>query len=254
MNRLLEVGFEHAGHWFIDVEKLNFQLSRFSSQRNILYAFICDGEIKYIGKTIGTLKKRMSGYKNPGKDQSTNINNHQRIKELISRNVAVEIFALPDNGLLHYGQFHLNLAAGLEDDIIRVIDPEWNGGLIEYQIGGLEKNVICDEQNRIELVDSTVGSFSFILQPTYYDRGFFNVGVSDQNLIGSDGEVIEIFLGDNVVPILGSINRRANLNNTPRIMGGKPLRDWFKLNLSQMSNIFVEVLSLNAIRLKIGSD
>jgi hypothetical protein len=70
----------------------------------------------------------MSGYKTPTKTQTTNINNHRRIKDFLSLGVAVEILALPDSGLLHYGQFHLNLAAALEDAIIRVIDPEWNGG------------------------------------------------------------------------------------------------------------------------------
>jgi hypothetical protein len=75
----------------------------------------------------------MSGYKNPGKTQTTNINNHRRIKELLSDGAAVEILALPD-WLVRYGQFCLNLAAGLEDDIIRVVDPEWNGGTSEGQM------------------------------------------------------------------------------------------------------------------------
>ena len=55
--------------------------------------------------------------------QSINARNHKNIRALLERGSAVEILALPDNGLLHYGQFHLNLAAALEDDLIRVIDP-----------------------------------------------------------------------------------------------------------------------------------
>ena len=38
----------------------------------------------------------------------------------------VEIYVLPDNGLMHYGGFHLNLAAGLEDSLIRDLEPPWN--------------------------------------------------------------------------------------------------------------------------------
>jgi hypothetical protein len=38
----------------------------------------------------------------------------------------VEIYALPDNGLLRYGGFHVNLAAGLEDSIVRDLNPPWN--------------------------------------------------------------------------------------------------------------------------------
>jgi len=33
---------------------------------------------------------------------------------------------LPDNGLLHFGDFHVNLAAGLEDSIIKTLNPLWN--------------------------------------------------------------------------------------------------------------------------------
>src|SRR5690349_13211452 len=131
MNRLLEIGFEPAGHWLLDDGKLKFELSRHSTQTNILYAFVCDGDVMYVGKTICMLATRMSGYKTPGKTQTTNINNNQRILEVLARGAAVEILALPDHGLLHYGKFHLNLAAALEDDIIRKLDPVWNGGKTE---------------------------------------------------------------------------------------------------------------------------
>jgi hypothetical protein len=244
MNRLLEIGFVPAGHWLLDEDKLKYELTRHSTQKNILYAFVCDGQVKYVGKTIRALATRMSGYKTPGKTQTTNINNHRRIKELLSLGVAVEILALPDSGLLHYGQFHLNLAAALEDSIIQAVDPEWNGGAVE-------------EINLPELTPSapepslpTVGTFSFTLQPTYYRTGFFNVGVSSQQFLGADGETIELFLGSVAQPILGSINRRANMNGTPRIMGGTGLRDWFHANASEMDNIAVQVLSPTSIRLR----
>ena len=81
--------------------------------RNVLYAFVSNGEIKYIWKTTKSLKKRMYSYQNPGPTQSTNIKNNGYIKELLEANEAVDIFVLPDSGLLHYGWFHINLAAGL---------------------------------------------------------------------------------------------------------------------------------------------
>ena len=243
MNRLLEIGFVPAGHWTLENDRLKCELSRHSTQKNILYAFVCDGQVKYVGKTIRALAIRMSGYKTPGKTQTTNINNHRRIKELLSLGVAVEILALPDNGLLHYGQFHLNLAAALEDAIIRVVDPEWNGGTAETEVS-------LPGPQATELPAPIVGTFSFTLQPSYYRTGFFNVGVSSQKFLGGDGETIELFLGDAVQPILGSINRRANMNGTPRIMGGAGLRDWFNTNASEMDSVSVEVLSSTAIRLR----
>ena len=245
MNRLLEIGFQPAGHWLMDEGSLRFDLLRHSAQKNILYAFVCDGEVKYVGKTIRPLAVRLAGYRTPGKSQTTNMNNHRRIKKLLAAGVSVEIFALPDNGHLRYGQFHLNLAAGLEDDLIRVIDPEWNGGTREpaavVEVSEAESNSM--------LPSPAVGSFTFTLQPTYYRTGFFNVGASDQECIGADGETIELYLGNATEPVLGYINRRANQNRTPRIMGGAALRDWFRSNFSLKDTITVAVHSLTEIRL-----
>ncbi len=245
MNRLLEIGFEPAGHWLLERDTLKLELTRHASQANILYAFVCDGQVKYVGKTTRTLLMRMAGYKNPAKTQTTNINNNQRIRDMLAMGVVVEILALPDNGLLHYGQFHLNLAAALEDDIIKKIDPEWNGGKVEE----LQSNhsVILDDE--LNFVPSFSGMFTFRLQPTYYRSGFFNVGVTYQKYLGTDSEMIELFLGDETKPVLGTINRRANLNGTPRIMGGTRLRDWFKAQADVMDLIAVQVLSPTSIRL-----
>jgi hypothetical protein len=247
MNRLLEIGFEPAGHWVLENQALSFELVRHSSQRNVLYAFICDGHVKYVGKTVRSLATRMAGYKRPGPTQSTNIRNHARIMQVLALGAAVEILVLPDNGLLHYGKFHLNLAAGLEDDIIRLLNPEWNGGASEEITTSTTDEVVAVPGSNHGM--SSSGTFSFVLQPTYYRTGFFNVGVSSQKFFGADGETIELFLGNSQQPILGAINRHANLNGTPRIMGGAGLRDWFNANAAVSGEIIVEVLSPTAIRL-----
>ncbi len=246
MNRLLGIGFEPAGHWLLEDGILKVELIRHSARKNILYAFVCDGEVKYIGKTIRALSERMSGYKNPGRTQTTNINNQKRIKELLFSGVAVEILALPDGGLLHYGQFHLNLAAALEDSLIKVIDPEWNGGMVE---GDGDMLRTAARACAPELMATQI--FTFTLQPTYYKTGFFNVNVAESHHIGADGEQIEIYLGGASLPILGTINRRANISGTPRIMGGTGLRDWFK-NSSVLKCVTVEVYSPTSIGLKVS--
>lgn len=66
---------------------------------------------------------------------------------------------------------------------------------------------------------------------------------------GSDGEETEIHCGDSEEPILGTINRTANLNATPRIMGGKGLRDWFHRNMREMQEATISVYSPTAIRI-----
>ncbi len=80
----------------------------------------------YIGKTTRSLAKRMYGYERPGSTQLTNLRNHANLKELLAQTNAVEIFALPDHGLLQYGPFKINLAAGLEESLIKTFKPIWN--------------------------------------------------------------------------------------------------------------------------------
>jgi hypothetical protein len=252
MNRLLEIGFAPAGHWLLDGGALDYALARHSTQRNILYAFVCDGQVMYVGKAVQPLARRMTGYRRPAPTQSVNARNHKNIRALLERGSAVEILALPDNGLLHYGQFHLNLAAALEDDLIRVIDPPWNGGQVDDGIHppATPEERASDEGEGLEPAAPAVGGFTFILQPTYFAQGFFNVGVAAQRLLGQDGETLEMFLGDDPQPILGTINRRANANATPRIMGGLGLRDWFQAAATVSASISVEVQSPTSIRLR----
>lgn len=126
MNRLADMGFRRVGCWVASGARIGFSLESCSDLKNVLYAFICDGAVLYIGKTTQPLKKRMYGYQNPGPTQTTNIKGNGFIRGLVSSGKEVEIHALPDNGLLHYGGFHVNLAAGLEDSIVSTLKPAWN--------------------------------------------------------------------------------------------------------------------------------
>ena len=243
MNRLLAIGFEPAGHWLLEGEGLTFTLSRHALQRNILYAFASDGDVKYVGKTVQSLYARMGGYKHPAPSQTTNARNKARLIALLRSGAAVDILALPDNGLLHYGQFHVNLAAGLEDSIIRLLNPERNGS----------SSMPEPAANKSPLPPSSLAeravSFPLILHPTYFARGFFNVGVDHAAEFGEDAQEIEIFCGASSQPIVGLINRIANGNQTPRIMGGVGLRDWFQDQRREMQEVTVTELSRNAIRI-----
>lgn len=247
MNQLLEIGFESAGHWIVKADALHFVLTRHSTQRNVLYAFVCDGTVMYVGKTVQTLVKRMSGYRRPGSSQTTNIKNHKRIRKLIDAGAAIEILALPDSGLMHYGMFHMNLAAALEDDIIRKLDPKWNGGKVEP----VSEAAVSEVEEAVDPISISTETFAFILRRSYFRKGFFNVGVAAQENIGGDKEKIELFLGDASSPVLGMINRSANTNGTPRIMCGPILRDWFQAHGHEMQSVAVQVLSPTAIRLRV---
>lgn len=137
--RLTDIGFLPVGHWLPDGDGMFADLDSHARSRDVLYAFVVDGQPKYIGKTVRELRNRMSMYRNAGQRQSTNIRNKRLILEAMAAGSVVEIYALPDNGLLHYGGFHINMAAGLEDSLIREINPPWNGGLKEDKDGGLQQ-------------------------------------------------------------------------------------------------------------------
>ena len=187
----------------------------------------------------------------------------------------MDILALPDNGLLHYGQFHVSLAAGLEDSIISVIAPPWNHGTTSSDAApfvldpqGSEPPMLattelpryvdtgsCDpgrvlQDAAVSQSPRPIASFPLVVRKTYYKQGFFNVGVSYEDLFGSDSQEIEVFCGLAEQPIIGTINRSANNNRTPRIMGGKGLRDWFHRNMREMQEAIVTVLSPTAIRIE----
>ena len=128
--RLKSMGFRQAGCWSLvdDRLRIDFGDDELARASNFLYAFVANGHVTYIGKSTQKVRERMGGYRNPGPTQSTNIRNNERIRLARARGETVELFVLPDNGLLYYGGFHVNLAAGLEDSLIRDLAPEWNGG------------------------------------------------------------------------------------------------------------------------------
>ena len=126
LHRLENMGFRKCGEWKLDADSLKCALSDNAMAPNVLYAFVSEGAVLYVGKTVRSLKQRMYNYQRPGPSQSTSIRGNKLIKDLVSRGSTVEVYALPDNGLLYYGGFHVNLAAGLEDALLTELKPKWN--------------------------------------------------------------------------------------------------------------------------------
>lgn len=127
MKRLLDIGFKHAGVWSLGDDALELEFVAHEHCSNVLYALVSNEEVLYIGKTVKPLKQRMYGYRKPSATQSTNLKNNANITKLLESGEEVLLYAFPDNGLLSYGGFVVNLAAGLEDSLINGIKPKWNG-------------------------------------------------------------------------------------------------------------------------------
>lgn len=126
LQQLLGLGFEEVGHWFLEGDQVTFTLDKSSKEANILYSFVVNGEVKYIGKSVQTLHKRMYLYKQGGGSQITNIRNKAEIKACLEKEHHVKIYVLVPDLQMDYKGMPINIAAGLEDNLIMLIKPEWN--------------------------------------------------------------------------------------------------------------------------------
>jgi hypothetical protein len=136
LERLEKIGFVPVGSWTLADKTIAIECSQHKDAVNVLYAFVVGGEPVYIGKTTQPLCKRMRQYRTPGDSQPTNNRNKAAIiEEIATHHRQVTLYVLPDNGLMYYGGFHLNLAAGLEDSLILELKPRWNGGKKEAPAG-----------------------------------------------------------------------------------------------------------------------
>ena len=83
--------------------------------------------------------------------------------------------------------------------------------------------------------------YQLTLHKTYYDQGFFNLGVSVESLVRPDNGPIMIELGGSHRRIEGRVDRNANQNGTPRIFGGAELRNWLQNTFSESDRVEVHV-------------
>ena len=81
----------------------------------------------YIGKTTRSQRKRMVGYCQPGKGQTTSWRCNEKIRAALELGRQIDIYAFMPTSLLQYGGFDIDLAAGLQDMLILAFDPPWNG-------------------------------------------------------------------------------------------------------------------------------
>jgi len=131
---LAEIGFKDAAQWAIVDDRRIQDLGDDAEEwqnckeaKNALYAFCVGAEVLYVGKTARTLENRFLGYRDPGKTQATNRKCHDEIRKYLKAKQTVRIMVFPDEMHLKWGDFRINLAAGLEDALIAYLKPRLNG-------------------------------------------------------------------------------------------------------------------------------
>jgi hypothetical protein len=268
--RLVDIGFENLARWKIDADKLAYELTLETpelrarlKQRAALYAFTSEGIIFYIGKSALSLAQRFAGYRSPSPTQSTNIRCHAAIRELLGRGKEVQILSLGGLTPLRWGEFELNIAAGLEDSLIAELQPRWNGGktravteseMIERDVLALplanEDSGSAPKAN-VNVARDVIGEFDIELGKTYYTQGIINPGAKVSDKIGADGEPMMVRLGwEDIEGVQIAINRRANLNGSPRLFGCRAVALWFQKYFQQGDVVHARIINRNEIVLE----
>src|SRR5207244_11748187 len=112
---LIDLGFEDVGMWRLDNGQLRYTLTQHATDSRILYAFVVDESVLYIGKSVRQLTHRMYNYQNPGPSQKTNIVNTQRLTEEMAQRPCVQIWVLVIREPMFYCGWPVNVEDGLEE-------------------------------------------------------------------------------------------------------------------------------------------
>ena len=125
MQRLIDIGFEQVGKWYLKDDKIAFDVTS-SGKTNILYAYIIDYEVMYVGVSSRTLKERLTNYKNADVSQKTNWRINNTIRNSLMAGKQVLIYEYSHDSNINIGEFKVDISAGLEQSIIQIINPQWN--------------------------------------------------------------------------------------------------------------------------------
>ena len=92
-------------------------------------------------------------------------------------------------------------------------------------------------------------TYGLTLHKTYYEKGFFNLGVSVDKYVRPQSGEVKLFLGPSRRTLIGRVDREANVNGTPRVHGGPELRNWFLKNFKMKDRVLVTILAPSEIQI-----
>lgn len=272
---LLNLGFIDVGKWQSKGGSIAYDLDGADTTAsevlldapNALYAFVRDDQVVYIGKTARSTRKRYVGYCRPGKTQATNQRCHRNINAAIAEGAEIRIFIFTPITHLRYSDFEINLAAGLEDSLIREFDPPWNGKDRGHRIseaaereeeeiselGASDVVAVADAPPDPRASGQAMASFSVVLGATYYEKGILNLGVEASEHLGKDGDPIRVRFSDGNQTVVSKINRMANRTGAVRVVGGNAqIARWFQENFSGGDTVHGSVVDPHTIELLAG--
>ena len=274
---LLNLGFVDVGKWRLKDDAIAYELDGVDVSAsevmldapNALYAFTRGDKVVYIGKTARSIRRRYAGYCKPGRTQATNQRCHSNIKAAIAKGDDIRILIFTPITHLRYSDFEINLAAGLEDSLIRDFKPPWNGRdrgnpisedaeREEKEESESERTGALSETDALPqspATDQPKSAFSIVLGATYYTKGILNLGVEASKILGRDGSPVRVSFSDGSPPVISRINRTANRTGAVRVVGGNSeIARWFRDNFSEGDTVHGIVVNPHSIELLAVSD
>lgn len=250
MKRLSDIGFTKVGEWKNENSVFKYDIENHLQEKNLLYAFIINKEVLYIGKTTDTLKNRMNGYKNASGSQKTNVRIKAKIIEKLFQ-FKVEIYILIDKENLTFGKYKISLASGLEDNLIASITPKWNfRGKIrikELEIPAENQKIMIENSPQISTIKRTI---NIILGEEYWNNGFFNFSKKELDILPNEPTQITLILGLNDDYFIPGHFLFSTESKQPRVRGNKTLKEWFQMNYSKGEKIEIDILNKDLYRIK----
>lgn len=264
---LLHIGFVDIGRWEPDGDFIAYRPDEAGIWKvdlrkpNALYAFVQGDDIRYIGKTSRSIRTRFTGYCKPADTQQTNKRCHGHIRTSLDNGVETRILVFTPISHLRYADYEIDLAAGLEDSLIKAFNPPWNGRASQASKTPISEDAEREKAEEPEIVQddfptapaasaSGLADFQIKLGTTYYKQGFINPGVEASRYLGDDGEAVIIQFADGTDPVHSFIDRTANPNKSVRVVGGnRQIAEWFRANFSQGDIVHGQVVDAHAIRL-----
>lgn len=250
IEELEKIGFDKIGNWFINNQGvLDFEIIP-DNTKEVLYSFVKvdkkNVEIIYIGKTIRTISDRLKGYRKPGNSQFTNIRLKNEILNFLQMNINVDIYLFRCNETITYKSCKINLAAGLEDVLIKNFRPTFNlhGNQRILEDVELNDNLIKLTNN---LQEENNCLNSYLLKKTARKSdlsGNFNLGTVPDDYLPEYDEIINIYMGE--------IELQANFINAdknkrmPRI-NSVAVANWLNENGVNISgNFYIKICNKNS--------
>jgi hypothetical protein len=124
-NVLLDAGFRILGEWMALADG-EFELSAKAPPEAGVYAFVVDGWVNYVGLTQSGLRARLGHYRQGHEGQRTSARVKALIAAALSEGKKVRVLIATPTEPLNWNGLPINLAAGLEAGLIRMIRPKWN--------------------------------------------------------------------------------------------------------------------------------